>query len=355
MRGAGVAINNLLPGTLSYISNGFDIMKNLNINSLHLMGGIEGNVWNIRIDKFPEWATNLNNLLNLISSNGLKAYFHAMGSGWANLLGIVPPQSPGSNPMIPINDALAMIDKLAGNNELGHNFITDNRVIGWIPSNESDLTISTDLNWILTMCDYIRSLGGKSWVAAPRGIGGWGPGQDLSIVEPLLRGHIDYLDYHLYGIWELVNNYGGIVTPEWISWYKSKLQKQIDYIDSIGWPRDKLLLGEFGIWLGYGEDMNTIYTFTDEVRRDYYQATLNIMNEVGFRNVFNHNLFEQQNPSGPATVNYGIVNLDGSYYLPAYEIKKAYTTPISSLGTLLRIIGPIGFGLYFMSRSRRRG
>ena len=38
-----------------------------------------------------------------------------------------------------INTVKSMIDKLAGNNALGHNFITDPRIIAWAVGNEVSL------------------------------------------------------------------------------------------------------------------------------------------------------------------------------------------------------------------------
>lgn len=351
MKGAAIGLNNLALGRWSYVPNAWQIIKDLRINMLKLLGGIEGNVLHIHMTRNPdEWAQNLYNLLNLIGSNGCKAYFHCIGSSWANLLGIVPPpQGTGPYPPVSLDEAKAMIDQLAGDNLLEYDFINDPRLIGWVPMNEADITDPMVLDWGLQMCDYIKSKGGRAWLASPRGIGGWYYGEDFHVTEPILYGHVDYLDRHLYEVWNFANpcerDY-----QKFYDYYRSVLQNHV--LDGRGrFPIDSLIVGEFGIWRGYGSDLGYSGSFTDQERETYYNAVYNALEDAGIKNVFFHYLFAQQHEGIYEDNRFDIVDTDSIYYLPTGIVKSNYTTPISPLRVLLKL-SPFLAGGFLISRGR---
>jgi len=327
IRGAGVAINCFHPNAHNYQPNAWHIIEDLGINVIRVWGGVEGNIWHINIKRYPdEWAQNLDAFLDECDRHGVKVVFHEMGNSWGTLFGIVPPpQGPGPYPPVSIEEAKAMIDQLAGNNSLRHNFITDPRVLGWRPSNERDISDPYVLQWNLEICDYIRSKGGKAWLASPR-YGSWWSGEDFHITEPILRGHVDYLERHLYEVWDFVNICNKNYT-QFYNYYKSVLQDHM--IDGRGqFSVDQLILGEFGIWRGYGSDLGYSGSFTDEERQIYYRAVLDAARDVGVKNVMLHDLFSQlvgPNWTEYETPNYGVIDVNGTYYpYVADVIKEAY-------------------------------
>ena len=348
MRGTTIAMNCLKSDALSYQPNLAALLKDLNINTVRFNGGREGNTWDIHMVNDPNWDTNLYNFIQEVKRLGVRWSLHEFDGGYQNLLGIVQPQGHGT--MTPLDVALDRVEMLAGNNSLGYDFLSEPSVYAWCPANEVDISVASDLNWCIAMLDKIRSYGVKAYLAAPR-YGSWGPGEDLSNTFSLIDGHVDYISYHRYGVWELVNNYGGMVTTEFVEWIYGQLAKQVDYCRQVGWPLDRFIYEEFGMWLGYGSDLNTSHTFTDDVRAQYYRAIYEVCKSLGITNIMNHVLPEQTMPStypNPADNNYGIVALDGSYYLPAYELKSAYaSTPTSPLGLV-----PWLAGFYYMLKGR---
>jgi hypothetical protein len=326
LRGTGVAMNCFSPSARNYQPNAWEILEDLNINVIRVWGGVEGDINHLNMHNYPnEWAQNLDAFLTEADSHGIKVIFHNLGMSWGTLFGIVSPgDTAGPVPATPIDKAKAMIDQLAGDNVLGHNFIIDPRVIGWRTSNEVDISDSEVLRWNLELCDYIRSKGGKAWVASPRS-GSWFSGEDFHVTEPILRGHVDYLERHLYEMGELA----GKDYTSFYNYYKNVLQNHM--MDGRGtFPVETLILGEFGIWRGYGSDCGYSGTFSDEDRQTYYRAVLDAARDVGIGNVFFHDLFALK--VGPdwteyETPMYGIVDVDGSYFpLVADVIKEAYHT-----------------------------
>lgn len=325
LRGAGVSINHFHPSAVHYQPNAWNIIKDLGINVIRVWGGVEGNVWGIHMKNNPNWAQNLDAFLSEADSHGVKVMFHALGDGWGTLFGIVSPPLSGA---VSIEEAKAMIDQLAGDNALGHNFITDPRVIGWRSSNELDISDSYVLQWNLEICDYIRSKGGKAWISAPR-YESWWTGEKFSVIEPLVRGHVDYLELHGYEC-EKFEEFGRDYNS-FYDYYKNFLQGHM--IDGRGeYSIDQLILGEFGIWRGSGQDLGftSPVSFTDEDRETYYRALFDACRDVGIKNVIFHELFAYMKEPPWTEYNtpvYGIVDVDGTYFpLAADVIREAYRT-----------------------------
>jgi len=242
------------------------------------------------------------------------------------LFGIVSPgDTAGPVPATPIDEAKAMIDQLAGDNSLGHNFIKDPRVVGWRTSNELNINDSEIYDWNIELCDYIRSKGGTVWISSPTA-GGGSDNYDFHLTEPMLRGHVDYLEAHYYEVRDYVLYCNKDYTT-FYNWYKNVLQNKM--VSGRGsFDLDHVILGEFGIWSGYGSDLGIEATFTDEERRDYYQAVLDAARDAGIKNVMLHDFFAQKYADGTyETPNYGVVDVDGSHYpYVADVINEVYTS-----------------------------
>jgi len=287
-------------------------------------GGIEGDWYHIGIKRYPdEWAQNLDAFLSEADSHGIKIYFAVLGSSYGHMFGIVSPgDTSGPYPPTPIDEAKAMIDQLAGDNLLGHDFITDPRVMGWRTSNELNISDPEVLEWNLELCDYIRSKGGKAWVSSPSTYvgGSYFEGLKFSETEPLLRGHVDFLEIHLYETYDFAK-YCNRDYEKFYNWMKDRIQNFM--LDGRGdFGIDKLILGEFGIYRGDGPDGN----FSDEDRQTYYQAVLDACRDMGLKNVAFHDFFSQKYPDGTYELpNWGIVDVDGTYYpYVADVIKEKY-------------------------------
>lgn len=316
----------------------------MNINLIRCFPGTEDNVAHFNINYDVDWAQNLDNFLSQAASNGIKVLFNAMGSIWGPnlLLGIV--QYPSVNPRLGqaydpwngqtiigtlIADAKVMIDKLAGNNALGHNFITDPRIYGWSTSNEQDLTDPVALDWNIQLCDYIRSKGGKAWVAHPK-LPGMTDNWDSATQARVLGGHVDIIEMHDYGEYEYVNYFAKNTKPygSWNSLYDYMKHSFGQMLNSSFTP-DKVFVGEFGMWLGYGtnEGLTQGVTFTAQDRINYYTDALNAARDAGIKNISFHGLFSETGE----TPNYGIVKdpASGSGYWDdnlASIIKTAYNS-----------------------------
>lgn len=330
IRGAGVAMNVFEPSARNYQPSAWQILEDLGINVIRVWGGIEGDINHLNIRNYPdEWTQNLDAFLTEADSHGIKVMFHNLGMSWGTLFGIVSPgDTAGPAPPTPIDEAKAMIDQMAGDNPLGHDFITDPRVVGWRTSNEVNISDAAILSWNLELCDYIRSLGGKAWLSSPSTFpsGNYFNGLSFQQTEPLLRGHVDYLEVHLYEVWDFDIYYSRDYTKMY-NHMKNLIQNFM--LDGRGaFSVDQLILGEFGIWIGTGNEYGTPETFSDEDRQTYYQAYLDACRDMGLKNVALHDFFSQIYPDGTyETPNWGIVDVDGSYYpYVADVVKDAYTS-----------------------------
>ncbi|MFX0140333.1 MAG: hypothetical protein ACFFDN_42225, partial [Candidatus Hodarchaeota archaeon] len=205
LRGACVAYNIFNPNARNYQPKVWEILEDLGVNYINVWGGIEGDLNHINIKNFPnEWAENLDNFLTEADNHGIKVIFIEMGSRWYSLFGIISPGiSPGETsvsdrPYTPIDEAKSLIDKLAGDNYLGHDFITDSRILGWKTSNERDIANEIVYEWNIELCNYIHSKGGKVWMGSPK-FGSW-EHEDFDTIEPLIGENVDYLERHMYEI-----------------------------------------------------------------------------------------------------------------------------------------------------------
>jgi hypothetical protein len=367
LRGASVSANCFVPTAQSYYPNAWQLLKAAGVNWIRVSGGTEGDVNHFNIKNYPnEWAQNLDNFLAQADSYGIKVSFGSLGNPHDTLFGIRSPgtsdQSDPNAAFTSISDAKAMIDQLAGNNNLNHNFLTDDRVLGWVTSNEVYIGPSTSsnpnydgpfiLDWNLQLLDYIRSKGGKAWMSSPTVVQGSSDGYDFAQVVPLVAGHVDFLEAHYYKEWELMTYYhnGGIY--DWAGFqefYKDLLISEMVNVRG-NFSLDNVLLGEFGMWLGSGSDVAVTHTYTAQERQNYYQAVLSAAKAAGITNLCQHDFFEQAN----IDVNdYALVNITSKNFfsndaadvlLPAYgstSISLTASTSDTLVGSPITFSGTV--------------
>lgn len=310
LRGAHNSLENFHPDTPFYVADRWNIISDLNINALTFRGGGYGNVFNIHINDDAEWAFNLDNLLDEVSSHGVQTSFIQMGTRYRTLLGIRYEDTT-------ITEAKAMIDKLAGANNIGRNFITDSRVWCWIVHDEPNLEDIPRRNWIIAVSDYIRLLGGKTGVAHPRlGSKGWFEGTRSKWTEPILRGHVDYLIYHIYRTADFMRN------PTYDAFYAYQKALVDDYVSGRGsYNIDQIIINAYGIWMGSGSGQGFTGSIPDDLREIYYRATLAAINDGLVEKSSFYFLFQDKSGGG-----YGIVLREGTKTAPYEVIKSHYVT-----------------------------
>lgn len=323
LRGASTSQNCLRSGDPSYQSNWASLLKDtLGLNVMRFFSGGNGDVFHTNMVTNPNtWHTNLTNLLNLVGDAGMRCTYYCLGDEWGGGYGIRDPSYPG---YMDINTAKTYIDKLAGDNPLGYNFITDPRIYVWSVSNEVNLGTGTSTSftpnaecaWTIEMCDHIRSKGGKVVVPYARANDSWEG--CFEETEPILRGHVDYLETHQYGIWHLVNLFKTPTGYNWSAWENWMHLVLSDDVNNLGsFPLDKMILGEFGLWRGSGTQMGlTNYTFTDQDRLDYYTHAFNVINDLGIKNVLFHYSLEENSQYWDGYCRYGMITPvpDGTHF-----------------------------------------
>ena len=341
--GATVVLNNLYycptcNRPFSYEPNAWTTLKQLNVNLLRIGGGSEGDVGHFNMNNYPnEWAQNLNSFLSTADSFGIQVYFNQMGNKYGTLFGIVCPQPPtviGTS----ISDSKRMIDALAGNNALGHDFINDPRVFGWSVANEVDLSNSVTYSWVIQILDYIRAEGGKAWVGSPIEstitTNTWTlAGQsDFNQIEPMLRGHVDYLELHTYElnlVTQTINNKQDVYRTMYSFFSKEMQVLMVSEAKNGSIPVDHMIIAEFGI---------THDVYNDTVRSDYYRAMYQAAKDNGIKIICNFELWDNSNGHGVLNAPYGIIYLNGTYSGPVTVMQQFYqssagSTTTTSLGT----------------------
>jgi hypothetical protein len=341
LRGGNVGLNTLYycptcSRPWSYQPNGWDALQALNVNLIRVSGGTEGDVGHFNIQNHPnDWAQNFNDFLSQADSHGIKVAFTELGTEYGTLFGIVVPNRNPGVAGTSIADSEAMIDKLAGANQLNHNFLTDPRVIGWSIANEVDLANSATYNWCIQILDYIRSKGGKAYISSPSDsrIGSDTLGDmDFTRIEPELRGHVDYLQIHIYQVGIVVQalQKGQNVYDTMYNLFSNQIQTYM--IDGRGsTPIENLIIGEFGIWRGQGT-MGVTYNFAEETRNEYYKAMLQAAVDHGIKNIFNFYVFDQLSQDGiPLAPAFGVQDPNLGYFAPcASLIQQFYGSPTAS-------------------------
>ena len=314
------------------------------MNTVRLFTGSEGDIWGTNMvtnSANDAWADNLESLLTTLDSSGLKCVFFTLGDPWGGQLGISDIRS-----IMDLTTAKSYIDKLAGNNKLHHNFVTDPRILYWSVGNEVNIgtavssttaTLNSQGTWIIQMCDYIRSKGGKVAVPSPSVntaiVDGLTDNTLFKWTEPLLRGHVDYLEYHFYGIWELGRHYSlGNQQYDWTGWKANMQQILKTMISERGdFSINNVVIGEFGLWRGTGTDSGlTNWYFSDTNRRDYYNNMFQAINSAGILNIGFHMSFDEVISDGSLaypTMPYPVIDPTGEPYPYAADIIRQNFAP----------------------------
>lgn len=369
MRGVNVQANWFIPTASDYNPDAWALLQAAGVNAICLNFGAyewEGNL-HINVNEDAEWANNLNNFLNIASSYGIKVYFQALGAyQWSGIngtsypasymmdfFGIISPGMENSGlPATTITNAKEIIAKLAGDNSLNLNFIADPRILMWITSNEmpiDDTTLYSDgttiLSWNLELCDYIRAKGGKACIAGAR-INGWMV--DLDQIIPLIDGHVDYLNVHPY---QMVTYYNGGNILAYSAWKNAFENYLTDHVMepavSYGYSLNQVILGEFGIWIGTGNDLGVAnVTFTDANRETYYSGVFDASIACGVQNVTLFQFYSVHGAwsSDPITPTYGLITYSNGSTWEDSNLQKivnnAYipTSPIPNNTVVLVIL-----------------
>jgi hypothetical protein len=248
--------------------------------------------------------------------------FSLLGTDYGTIFGIQCPEPARGITGTTVAEAKSMIDKLGGSNSLNHNFLADARIAAWSPANEVDIGNSVTRDWVTQMLDYMKSKGATVFVSCPQNTAystEWTASTSFQATEPILRGHVDYLCFHTYAVALAMQtqNSGGDVYSVIYNQFKYNLQNNC--INSRGaTPLDKIILGEFGCWQGYGSSMGATGTFTEETRNAYYRAVYQVCADLGIEHVFNYYCFADAEPT------YEIVALGGVYYTACTSVLQQY-------------------------------
>ena len=358
-QGANVPFDHLL--TISHVVNVWDTLKDLKFTAVRPSGGQSGNVAHINVNRDARWAQNLYNILTLADSYGIKVILHQMGNPWNTHMGL---KAPYFNYMpytaTPIPEALDIIDKIGGNNELGHNFFTDPRIPYWQPINEAPFpndsralpSNPTVEEWTSAVCDRIHMYGGKTTAAL---IGNYGAGRytDFRLIMPWAQSHLDYLQAHEYLFYVATTEFRNGLDPYQKIYDKAieEFGQMIDEGAAYGYGPDKIILGEWGVghgaWNRMGTDLGNVSMW--QFAR-YLEAAFDAMKAVGLQNQYYHEIYDEN------TQQWGIMAHNGEIHTEPYLAFKAgmgeitptevsvflNSTPISVNFTVNDVVYPAG-------------
>ena len=185
VKAAQVALSNLTPGNPDYVANWAGILRGMGLNTVRVTSGGFGDCRGLNmVDNSATWAQHLEDALT--TATGLnrfgsgtptgisKVWWQSMGNPWGTDFGIFSGQGTTSDyPCLVSNQGKTVtslvttyektngypttksyLDKLAGNNYLGPQFLTDPRILGWSPFNEGGMG-----NGIVTLTDGLLQYG----------------------------------------------------------------------------------------------------------------------------------------------------------------------------------------------------
>jgi hypothetical protein len=352
-----VGLDYINSNNIHYAPNWANSLHSLGVNTLRLSGGSQGDVWDINmVDNPNTWAQHLETLLELTDSNGFKVYFQTLGDPWGTVLGIDgmnigydrTPALVGSNynrvslvTSYEIANGYPLtrsyLDKLAGNNPLNHNFLSDPRIWVWSPANEfyignagsgssnGDLTY----NWWVFVADYIRAHGGQVVANNPLyGSNGWD--QSFAQTAKYFDGrvgnrHADYIEFHVYAFQSLLNGQYGYSgsSKNWGAW-KNDLQNALAAytINRGNFDANNIILGEFGIWDGYGDNSGVSGTFSSADVTNYFNYYFQALNalSIPIRNTAVYGGFTTQS----SNTDFGLITRNGVYLPGCGPISQYY-------------------------------
>lgn len=321
---------------LSYQPNAWSILRDLGVNLIRVSGGSEGDVGHFNMDKYPsEWAQNLEDFLATANEYGIKVVFNSLGNQWGTLFGIVCPDIHHGIAGTPIDKAKSMIDKLAGDNTLAHNFLTDERIPFWFVADEPDFNDPETRDWCIQILDYMRSKGAKATVSSPWNSSipneyPWLQRQDLHMFEPILRGHVDYFSINVFSGHDAAmraQQSGTSVYQAVYDYFKDVLTRY--FIDGRGsMPIENLILGSFGIQHDYEWYRGEKISVADQTVREYYQAVYQCARDLGIRNIINFECFASLRADGKYVEDkFWSIDIDGKYIESKTAVIQAYYKP----------------------------
>jgi len=312
---------------IDYNPHAFEIIKDLKIDTIRVYGaGFSG--FNM---KNSDWAEKLSSFLDLCETHDVKVVFHHIADWRYGCTYDHPHVNIGSSQPNPwpfgievsegIAKSKAKIDKLAGDNSLGRNFLTDPTVPLWILLNEPFIDVYTNgnlvLDWIREISTYMRSKGVKVAVGHPHLKPGY---TDPSLVIPQLRGYVDYIIFHWYGGGTAVEaqNKGESVFDAVYNAISNKINAYKTELGNL--PVEDLLIGESGI------QRYETSGATEETRGEYYRAIFQASLDTGIGGVFPFIFFDDYLKDGTIT-RWGAVYIDETYFTRVTDqYKKYYST-----------------------------
>ena len=343
VKAAQIWLSDIKVGSPSYIANWKNLLQGMGLNTVRLGSGIFGDTWGINmVDNPTTWAQHLEDCLTTLTGkdrfgNGVstginKVWWQGMGAPWGTEFGIYSGQgkNDGTNDCFPQLVSLnnqgagwyfdpyvngqgtntwrfnlvssyekangypttkAYLDKLAGNNALEHNFLADSRIFAWSPSNECGMGYgaSDTYHWVIADMDYIKTKGGKTIADAPLYTYSpeWYDG--FQEVAPLFAGHADYIEKHDYRVNPLLGHAfdsGRSPSYAWDVWrndLQAFLTQEMYYANLNGFDENHVIMGEFGIWVGYSSSMGFTYDVSDGNSADYVSNYYQALEGAGFK------------------------------------------------------------------------
>jgi hypothetical protein len=268
---------------------------------------------------------------------------HEMGDPWRTAFGILAPYYnynppsfwvPGTNPT-PIQEALNKVDKLAGNNALGKNFFTDDRMPYWQVINEANLDITEVQTWTAAVADRIRQHGGK--VTGTLKDTSHRYAEAFPYIMDFLSQHFDLIqahEYFYYVVESAIRNQGSaaeVYTPV----YNRAVQMFNAMLSGRGpFSVDEVILGEWGFWHGtmQGPGMSSPLTVSHHQHAEYIRAIFDAMKDTGFKNQYYHLIFDESNEF------WGVVNNSGTPWTEEYNTFKTGMSNLNGNGVIYRTL-----------------
>ncbi|MDH5689927.1 MAG: hypothetical protein OEY81_00665 [Candidatus Bathyarchaeota archaeon] len=312
-------------------------LQDLGVNVMHVGGGQEGNVWHIQANENhpydreydADWAENLDSFLAKADSYGIKVIFHTMGSHWGVGLGIVAPMHNYRrvDPYSSIPNALAVVDKLGGNNILTKNFFVDDRVLWWTPINEARIDYGEydDVRvWAVAVLQRIKEYGGETSVCVNDGSHTYP--YTFPYIIPMIGEYVDYLQAHSYNHPELAAVCEQGPDADVYQPLYAKFSQDFEAMANGHGPfdLDQIVFTEFGCgngdWSGVlasGYYGTTLFT-TQHQQADYMRAAFDAAKKYGITKLFWHDPVQ----FGTDDRGFGFIEYDGTINMEPYAVFK---------------------------------
>lgn len=307
------------------------------------------------------WAENLEAFLAKAANYGIKIVFHSMGNEYGTELGIVAPMFTYRKRTVwtPLAEALALIDKLAGDNALGKNFIADPRIAWWCPINEARLDDADVREWLIPILERIRAHGGKTSVCVNDGVHGYV--DTFPYIIPIIGHCVDYLQAHEYHHPDVVaplcgNLEADLYTPIYNAYFQDF---QTMAAERGNFPLENVMLTEYGVgngtWYGILGPLEQC-NLTPSQQAQYIKAVFDAAKDIGISNLFYHEIFDYRtfHLFGFLEFN-GAISSQESYDAFKNAVLPTPTLPIQNWILPVALIGiPTAIGLLYLE-TRGRG